>query len=91
MSKLTCFKAYDIRGCLGEELNVDIVYRIGRAFLLFFKSQDFCGRVQQDVDFVQELSRQLVCHFDRPVALAFVGVRRTWVGSLWIVLNGIWA
>lgn len=29
--KLTCFKAYDIRGKLGEELNVDIVYRIGRA------------------------------------------------------------
>lgn len=32
MSKLTCFKAYDIRGQLGEELNDDIAYRIGRAF-----------------------------------------------------------
>ncbi|MGB2742330.1 MAG: phosphomannomutase CpsG [Cognaticolwellia sp.] len=29
--KLTCFKAYDIRGELGEELNVGIAYRIGRA------------------------------------------------------------
>jgi phosphomannomutase len=29
--QLTCFKAYDIRGQLGEELNVDIAYRIGRA------------------------------------------------------------
>lgn len=29
--KLTCFKAYDIRGQLGEELNTDIAYRIGRA------------------------------------------------------------
>ena len=28
---LTCFKAYDIRGKLGEELNTDIAYRIGRA------------------------------------------------------------
>lgn len=28
---LTCFKAYDIRGKLGEELNVDIAYKIGRA------------------------------------------------------------
>ena len=37
MSKLTCFKAYDIRGRLGEELNVDIVYRIGRAFGQFLK------------------------------------------------------
>ncbi len=29
---LSCFKAYDIRGKLGEELNTDIAYRIGRAF-----------------------------------------------------------
>jgi phosphomannomutase len=32
MTELTCFKAYDIRGKLGEELNADIAYRIGRAF-----------------------------------------------------------
>jgi len=34
---LTCFKAYDIRGKLGNELNVDIVYRIGRAYAVFLK------------------------------------------------------
>ncbi|MBO0613234.1 phosphomannomutase CpsG [Thiothrix fructosivorans] len=32
MQKLTCFKAYDIRGKLGEELNDDVAYRIGRAY-----------------------------------------------------------
>jgi len=32
LKELTCFKAYDIRGQLGEELNEDIAYRIGRAF-----------------------------------------------------------
>ncbi|WEM41569.1 phosphomannomutase CpsG [Photobacterium sp. DA100] len=32
MSVLSCFKAYDIRGQLGDELNTDIAYRIGRAF-----------------------------------------------------------
>ena len=32
MEKLTCFKAYDIRGKLGEELNEDIAWRIGRAY-----------------------------------------------------------
>ena len=31
VSKLTCFKAYDIRGRLGDELNEDIAYRVGRA------------------------------------------------------------
>lgn len=30
-TNLTCFKAYDIRGKLGEEINEDIAYRIGRA------------------------------------------------------------
>jgi phosphomannomutase len=34
---LTCFKAYDIRGKLGDELNADIAYRIGRAYALFLK------------------------------------------------------
>jgi phosphomannomutase len=29
---LTCFKAYDIRGKLGVELDEDIAYRIGRAY-----------------------------------------------------------
>lgn len=32
MTKLTCFKAYDIRGKLGSELNEDIAYKIGRAY-----------------------------------------------------------
>ena len=32
MEQLTCFKAYDIRGKLGEELNDTIAYRIGRAY-----------------------------------------------------------
>lgn len=34
---ITCFKAYDIRGQLGTELNTDIAYRIGRAFGEFLK------------------------------------------------------
>ncbi|QDQ26685.1 phosphomannomutase CpsG [Chitinimonas arctica] len=32
---LSCFKAYDIRGKLGEQLNEDIAYRIGRAYAQF--------------------------------------------------------
>lgn len=39
MENLTCFKAYDIRGKLGEELNEDIAYRIGRAFAEHTKAQ----------------------------------------------------
>ena len=35
--ELSCFKAYDIRGRLGDELNEDIAYRIGRAFAEFLQ------------------------------------------------------
>jgi phosphomannomutase len=37
MQEITCFKAYDIRGRLGAELNEDIAYRIGRACGDFLK------------------------------------------------------
>lgn len=37
--QLTCFKAYDIRGQLGKELNEDIAYRIGRAFGQFLQAK----------------------------------------------------
>jgi phosphomannomutase len=32
MTSLSCFKAYDIRGKLGTELNEEIAYKIGRAY-----------------------------------------------------------
>ncbi|MGH1487522.1 MAG: phosphomannomutase [Cellvibrionaceae bacterium] len=33
MAELTCFKAYDIRGRVPEQLNEEVAYRIGRAFV----------------------------------------------------------
>ena len=32
MAELTCFKAYDIRGRVPNQLNEDVAYRVGRAF-----------------------------------------------------------
>jgi phosphomannomutase len=37
MKKITCFKAYDVRGRVPEELDEDIAYRIGRAYAAFVK------------------------------------------------------
>ena len=34
---LTCFKAYDIRGRLGTELNEEIAYKIGRAYAQYLR------------------------------------------------------
>lgn len=36
-TKLTCFKAYDIRGKLGDELDESVAYRIGRAYGEYLK------------------------------------------------------
>lgn len=35
MTTITCFKAYDVRGRVPEELNDDVAYRIGRAYADF--------------------------------------------------------
>jgi phosphomannomutase len=37
MKKITCFKAYDVRGRVPEELDEDIAYRIGRAYAAFVR------------------------------------------------------
>ena len=39
MSTLTCFKAYDVRGRVPEDLNEEIAYRIGRAYAAFLKPE----------------------------------------------------
>ncbi len=39
MELLHCFKAYDIRGRLGVDLNAKISYRIGRAFAQFLNAE----------------------------------------------------
>jgi len=36
-NKITCFKAYDARGKVPDELNEDIAYRVGRAYAQFIK------------------------------------------------------
>ncbi|NIW23545.1 MAG: phosphomannomutase [Gammaproteobacteria bacterium] len=35
MSRITCFKAYDVRGRVPEDLNEDVAYRIARAYAEF--------------------------------------------------------
>lgn len=39
---LSCFKAYDIRGRVPDELNEDIAYRIGRAFTQYLNAKSVC-------------------------------------------------
>jgi len=38
--EITCFKAYDVRGRIPDQLNEDVAYRIGRAFAIFLKPKN---------------------------------------------------
>ena len=40
MRKIECFKAYDVRGRVPEDLDEDIAYRIGRAYATFVRPQE---------------------------------------------------
>ncbi len=53
---LKCFKAYDVRGRLPDDLNEDIVYRIGRAYAEFLKPEKVV--VGRDI----RHSSQKLCH-----------------------------
>lgn len=37
--RLSCFKAYDVRGRVSDELNEDIAFKIGQAFVTFLKTR----------------------------------------------------
>ena len=39
MTELTCFKAYDVRGELGIDIDAEIAYRIGRAVAQHFSAK----------------------------------------------------
>ena len=36
---LPCFKAYDIRGRIPDELNTDLAYKVGRAYARFLRGK----------------------------------------------------
>ena len=39
MDKLTCFKAYDIRGKVPTELSTELAYKVGRAYSTYLKAK----------------------------------------------------
>ena len=59
MRPLTCFKAYDVRGRVPDQLNADIAWRIGRAYGQFLKPKNVV--VGHDVRFSSpDLSSALI-------------------------------
>jgi phosphomannomutase len=44
MTNINCFKAYDVRGRVPEDLNDDIAYRIARAYASLVRTRSFFHR-----------------------------------------------
>ena len=42
ISNYSCFKSYDIRGRIPDQLNEEIAYRIGRAFAQYLDAKRIC-------------------------------------------------
>ncbi|MBN2645895.1 MAG: phosphomannomutase [Desulfuromonadaceae bacterium] len=57
--QLTCFKAYDVRGRIPDELDEEIVYRIGRAYAQFLNPKRVV--VGHDVRLTSPLLSQALC------------------------------
>ncbi len=74
---LTCFKAYDIRGKLGEELNEDIARRVGRAYGEYLKPR--CVVVGSDVRLTSEPLKQALAEglMDAGVDVIDIGLAGT--------------
>jgi len=77
MTKITCFKAYDARGRVPEELNEEIAYRIARAYAEFVKPKRVA--VGRDIrlssaDLAQAVTRGLV---DSGVDVVDIGIGGT--------------
>ena len=43
---LSCFKAYDVRGRIPDELDETLAYQIGQAYAAFVKPQQSRGRAR---------------------------------------------
>ena len=55
MQTITCFKAYDVRGRIPDQLNEEVAYRIGQAYAAFIKPKEVV--VGYDI----RLSSQALC------------------------------
>ncbi|HBN90761.1 MAG TPA: phosphomannomutase CpsG, partial [Rheinheimera sp.] len=91
MQKLTCFKAYDIRGKLGEQLNTDIAYRIGRAFGEFLQPKQVVlgGDVRaSSEDLKQALAEGLMDAGSDVIDLGMTGTEEVYFATFYLDVDG---
>ena len=91
MSELTCFKAYDIRGQLGTELNEDVAYRIGRAFAEFLQPKNVVlgGDVRLTSEELKQALAKGICDTGADVIdIGVVGTEEVYFATSYLETDG---
>ncbi|MBT8436345.1 MAG: phosphomannomutase [Gammaproteobacteria bacterium] len=89
--KINCFKAYDARGKVPDELNTDIAYRVGRAYAEFIKPRQVA--VGRDIRLTSEelfdaLSRGLTDSGVDVLDLGLCGTEQVYFAAFHLELDG---
>lgn len=88
---LSCFKAYDIRGKLGEELNEDIAYRIGRAYAQFLNAKQVVigGDIRLSSDYLkQSLAKGLMDSGADVIDIGLTGTEEIYFAAFHLDVDG---
>ena len=91
MSELTCFKAYDIRGQLGTELNEEVAYRIGRAFAEFLQPKNVVlgGDVRLTSEALKQALARGICDTGAGVIdIGVVGTEEVYFATSYLEADG---
>ena len=91
MSELTCFKAYDIRGQLGTELNEEVAYRIGRAFAEFLRPKNVVlgGDVRLTSEALKQALARGICDTGADVIdIGLVGTEEVYFATSYLKTDG---
>ena len=88
---INCFKAYDVRGKVPDELNTDIAYRVGRAYAEFIKPQQVA--LGRDVRLTSEelfdaMSRGLTDSGVDVLDLGLCGTEQVYFAAFHLELDG---
>lgn len=89
--EITCFKPYDIRGRVPDQLNEDIAYRVGRAFVEFLKPKTVV--VGYDIRLTSkrlcdELSRGLTDSGANVINIGQCGTEEVYFGTSYLKADG---
>jgi phosphomannomutase/phosphomannomutase/phosphoglucomutase len=90
-NKLTYFKAYDIRGQLGEELNRDVAYRIGYAYAKHLNAESVAvgGDIRLSSEVLkQALSKGLMDAGADVIDIGMVGTEEIYFAAFHLDVDG---